>query len=129
MELEAHGGHGPSDLLKDELSQSLEELEALLKAKDEVGAHWQLEPEADRSFILSLVFISGVERPKCLLYTSMYIILGNPHFAKQESRVSPDGARQGPGHPQITGKTLDSCDGEACSCCCPEWFQVAVSSC
>lgn len=36
-ELEAHGGHGPSDLLKDELTQSLEELEALLKAKDEVG--------------------------------------------------------------------------------------------
>uniref|UniRef100_A0A3B4UJ24 Homer scaffold protein 3 n=1 Tax=Seriola dumerili TaxID=41447 RepID=A0A3B4UJ24_SERDU len=35
-ELEAHGGHGPSDLLKDELTQSLEELEALLKAKDEV---------------------------------------------------------------------------------------------
>lgn len=29
--------HGPSDLLKDELTQSLEELEALLKAKDEVG--------------------------------------------------------------------------------------------
>ncbi|XP_039877995.1 homer protein homolog 3-like isoform X4 [Simochromis diagramma] len=27
--------HGPSDLLKDELTQSLEELEALLKAKDE----------------------------------------------------------------------------------------------
>uniref|UniRef100_A0A3B4AUI7 WH1 domain-containing protein n=1 Tax=Periophthalmus magnuspinnatus TaxID=409849 RepID=A0A3B4AUI7_9GOBI len=37
-ELEAHGGHGPSDLLKDELTQSLEELEALLKAKDEVRA-------------------------------------------------------------------------------------------
>ena len=36
-ELETHGGHGPSDLLKDELTQSLEELEALLKAKDEVG--------------------------------------------------------------------------------------------
>uniref|UniRef100_A0A3Q3FHB1 Homer scaffold protein 3 n=1 Tax=Labrus bergylta TaxID=56723 RepID=A0A3Q3FHB1_9LABR len=36
-ELEAHGGHGPSDLLKDELTQSLEELESLLKAKDEVG--------------------------------------------------------------------------------------------
>uniref|UniRef100_A0A3Q2XB84 Homer protein homolog 3-like n=1 Tax=Hippocampus comes TaxID=109280 RepID=A0A3Q2XB84_HIPCM len=35
-DLEAHGGHGPSDLLKDELTQSLEELEALLKAKDEV---------------------------------------------------------------------------------------------
>nr|XP_033960025.1 homer protein homolog 3-like isoform X3 [Pseudochaenichthys georgianus] len=34
-EIEAHGGHGPSDLLKDELTQSLEELEALLKAKDE----------------------------------------------------------------------------------------------
>ncbi|XP_041659892.1 homer protein homolog 3-like isoform X1 [Cheilinus undulatus] len=34
-ELEAHGGHGPSDLLKDELTQSLEELESLLKAKDE----------------------------------------------------------------------------------------------
>ncbi|XP_032387056.1 homer protein homolog 3 isoform X5 [Etheostoma spectabile] len=34
-ELEAHGGHGPSDRLKDELTQSLEELEALLKAKDE----------------------------------------------------------------------------------------------
>ncbi|XP_026879580.2 homer protein homolog 3 isoform X2 [Electrophorus electricus] len=34
-ELEAHGGHGPSDILKDELTQSLEELEALLKAKDE----------------------------------------------------------------------------------------------
>lgn len=38
-DLEAHAGQGPSDLLKDELSQSLEELEALLKAKDEVGAH------------------------------------------------------------------------------------------
>lgn len=37
-DLEAHGGHGPSDLLKDELTQSLEELEALLKAKDEVGS-------------------------------------------------------------------------------------------
>lgn len=36
-DLEAHAGQGPSDLLKDELSQSLEELEALLKAKDEVG--------------------------------------------------------------------------------------------
>lgn len=35
-DLEAHGSHGPSDLLKDELTQSLEELEALLKAKDEV---------------------------------------------------------------------------------------------
>uniref|UniRef100_A0A667ZRE8 Homer scaffold protein 3 n=1 Tax=Myripristis murdjan TaxID=586833 RepID=A0A667ZRE8_9TELE len=35
-ELEAHGGQGPSDLLKDELTQSLEELESLLKAKDEV---------------------------------------------------------------------------------------------
>ncbi|XP_047223417.1 homer protein homolog 3-like isoform X5 [Girardinichthys multiradiatus] len=34
-ELETHGGQGPSDLLKDELTQSLEELEALLKAKDE----------------------------------------------------------------------------------------------
>ncbi|XP_065118420.1 homer protein homolog 3 [Paramisgurnus dabryanus] len=34
-ELEAHGVHGPSDLLKDELTQSLEELENLLKAKDE----------------------------------------------------------------------------------------------
>ncbi|XP_023190955.1 homer protein homolog 3-like isoform X1 [Xiphophorus maculatus] len=34
-ELEAHGGQGPSELLKDELTQSLEELEALLKAKDE----------------------------------------------------------------------------------------------
>lgn len=34
-DLEAHGGHGPSDLLKDELTQSLEELENLLKAKDE----------------------------------------------------------------------------------------------
>ncbi|XP_042164022.1 homer protein homolog 3 isoform X2 [Oncorhynchus tshawytscha] len=35
-DLEAHGGHGPSDMLKDELTRSLEELEALLKAKDEV---------------------------------------------------------------------------------------------
>lgn len=34
-ELEAHGGHSPRDLLKDELTQSLEELEALLKAKDQ----------------------------------------------------------------------------------------------
>ncbi|XP_024291102.1 homer protein homolog 3 isoform X2 [Oncorhynchus tshawytscha] len=34
-DLEAHGGHGPSDTLKDELTRSLEELEALLKAKDE----------------------------------------------------------------------------------------------
>uniref|UniRef100_A0A1A8NVK7 Homer homolog 3 n=1 Tax=Nothobranchius rachovii TaxID=451742 RepID=A0A1A8NVK7_9TELE len=34
-ELEAHGGQGPSDFLKDELTQSLEDLEALLKAKDE----------------------------------------------------------------------------------------------
>ncbi|XP_038139510.1 homer protein homolog 3-like isoform X3 [Cyprinodon tularosa] len=34
-ELEIHGSQGPSDLLKDELTQSLEELEALLKAKDE----------------------------------------------------------------------------------------------
>ncbi|TRY55167.1 hypothetical protein DNTS_032657 [Danionella cerebrum] len=35
VDLEAQGGHGPSDLLKDELTQSLEELEHLLKAKDE----------------------------------------------------------------------------------------------
>uniref|UniRef100_A0A4W5LA38 Homer scaffold protein 3 n=1 Tax=Hucho hucho TaxID=62062 RepID=A0A4W5LA38_9TELE len=35
-DLEAHGSHGPSDMLKDELTRSLEELEALLKAKDEV---------------------------------------------------------------------------------------------
>lgn len=34
--MESHGGQGPSDMLKDELTQSLEELEALLKAKDEV---------------------------------------------------------------------------------------------
>ncbi|KAG1929277.1 homer protein [Pimephales promelas] len=34
-ELEAHGSQGPSDMLKDELTQSLEELENLLKAKDE----------------------------------------------------------------------------------------------
>lgn len=34
-DLEAHGGQGPSDMLKDELTQSLEELEALLRAKDE----------------------------------------------------------------------------------------------
>uniref|UniRef100_A0A1A8ERZ2 Homer homolog 3 n=1 Tax=Nothobranchius korthausae TaxID=1143690 RepID=A0A1A8ERZ2_9TELE len=34
-ELEAHGGQGPSDFLKDELTQSLEDLEALLKSKDE----------------------------------------------------------------------------------------------
>lgn len=40
--MEAHGGHGPSDLLKDELTQSLEELEALLKAKDEVSAYWSI---------------------------------------------------------------------------------------
>ena len=39
-EIEAHGGHGPSDLLKDELTQSLEELEALLKAKDEVCGYY-----------------------------------------------------------------------------------------
>ena len=43
-ELEAHGGQGPSDLLKDELTQSLEELEALLKAKDEVGKCLLLSP-------------------------------------------------------------------------------------
>lgn len=56
-ELEAHGGHGPSDLLKDELSQSLEELEALLKAKDEVGfiyCHWSQRWEA-------AMFITGVD--------------------------------------------------------------------
>uniref|UniRef100_A0A3B3CEJ3 Homer scaffold protein 3 n=1 Tax=Oryzias melastigma TaxID=30732 RepID=A0A3B3CEJ3_ORYME len=41
-ELEAHGGQGPSELLKNELTQSLEELEALLKAKDEV--HNCLQP-------------------------------------------------------------------------------------
>uniref|UniRef100_A0A673GW35 Homer protein homolog 3-like n=1 Tax=Sinocyclocheilus rhinocerous TaxID=307959 RepID=A0A673GW35_9TELE len=35
-DLEAHGGQGPSDMLKDELTQSLEELENLLKAKDGV---------------------------------------------------------------------------------------------
>uniref|UniRef100_A0A8C1A6R7 Homer scaffold protein 3a n=1 Tax=Cyprinus carpio carpio TaxID=630221 RepID=A0A8C1A6R7_CYPCA len=34
-DLEAHGAQGPSDMLKDELTQSLEELENLLKAKDE----------------------------------------------------------------------------------------------
>lgn len=34
--MESRGGQGPSDMLKDELTQSLEELEALLKAKDEV---------------------------------------------------------------------------------------------
>ncbi|KAK3513770.1 hypothetical protein QTP70_028718, partial [Hemibagrus guttatus] len=36
-DLESRGGQGPSDMLKDELTQSLEELEALLKAKDEVA--------------------------------------------------------------------------------------------
>lgn len=35
--METRGGQGPSDMLKDELTQSLEELEALLKAKDEVN--------------------------------------------------------------------------------------------
>lgn len=40
--METHGGHGPSDLLKDELTQSLEELEALLKAKDEVKVKSQM---------------------------------------------------------------------------------------
>uniref|UniRef100_A0A8C1JPV8 Homer scaffold protein 3a n=1 Tax=Cyprinus carpio TaxID=7962 RepID=A0A8C1JPV8_CYPCA len=35
-DLEVHGSQGPSDMLKDELTQSLEELENLLKAKDEV---------------------------------------------------------------------------------------------
>uniref|UniRef100_A0A9J7ZL20 WH1 domain-containing protein n=1 Tax=Cyprinus carpio carpio TaxID=630221 RepID=A0A9J7ZL20_CYPCA len=34
-DLEVHGSQGPSDMLKDELTQSLEELENLLKAKDE----------------------------------------------------------------------------------------------
>uniref|UniRef100_A0A3Q3WMV2 WH1 domain-containing protein n=1 Tax=Mola mola TaxID=94237 RepID=A0A3Q3WMV2_MOLML len=48
-ELEGHGGHGPSDLLKDELSQSLEELEALLKAKDEVGTYCPLGSEEGSS--------------------------------------------------------------------------------
>lgn len=47
--MEAHAGQGPSDLLKDELSQSLEELEALLKAKDEVGA----PPVASHAFLLT----------------------------------------------------------------------------
>lgn len=107
--MEAHGGHGPSDLLKDELSQSLEELEALLKAKDEVGAKQQLESKADCSFILSLVFNSESKVP-FFIYIYIYKFLGNPHFAKQESRVSPDGAREGRGHPQITGRKLDSCD-------------------
>uniref|UniRef100_A0A8C1RH83 Homer scaffold protein 3b n=1 Tax=Cyprinus carpio TaxID=7962 RepID=A0A8C1RH83_CYPCA len=37
-DLEAHGAQGPSDMLKDELTQSLEELENLLKAKDEARA-------------------------------------------------------------------------------------------
>lgn len=47
-DLEAHTGQGPSDLLKDELSQSLEELEALLKAKDEVGT----EPATSHVFFV-----------------------------------------------------------------------------
>ncbi|XP_026061238.1 homer protein homolog 3-like [Carassius auratus] len=34
-DLEAQGAQGPSDMMKDELTQSLEELENLLKAKDE----------------------------------------------------------------------------------------------
>uniref|UniRef100_A0A8C1SBL6 Homer scaffold protein 3a n=1 Tax=Cyprinus carpio TaxID=7962 RepID=A0A8C1SBL6_CYPCA len=38
-DLEVHGSQGPSDMLKDELTQSLEELENLLKAKDEVRAN------------------------------------------------------------------------------------------
>lgn len=42
VDLEAHGVQGPNDLLKDELTQSLEELEALLKAKDEVKVSGQV---------------------------------------------------------------------------------------
>uniref|UniRef100_A0A3Q1FUK3 Homer scaffold protein 3 n=1 Tax=Acanthochromis polyacanthus TaxID=80966 RepID=A0A3Q1FUK3_9TELE len=53
VELEAHGGHGPSDLLKDELTQSLEELEALLKAKDET-----LFIPTVTSFLLPFLFCS-----------------------------------------------------------------------
>ncbi|XP_061797878.1 homer protein homolog 3 isoform X2 [Nerophis lumbriciformis] len=56
-DLEAHGGHGPSDRLKDELTQSLEELEALLKAKDEEihilqskrAEHHDIERERDQA--------------------------------------------------------------------------------
>lgn len=75
-ELEAHGGQGPSDLLKDELTQSLEELEALLKAKDEVGSLFYQSCEAARCKV------TGVD--ECS-FNSLFS--GNPHFAKQESRV------------------------------------------
>uniref|UniRef100_A0A673MUE2 Homer protein homolog 3-like n=1 Tax=Sinocyclocheilus rhinocerous TaxID=307959 RepID=A0A673MUE2_9TELE len=43
-DLEAHGGQGPSDMLKDELTQSLEELENLLKAKDGVRVLVRSDP-------------------------------------------------------------------------------------
>uniref|UniRef100_A0A673GVM1 Homer protein homolog 3-like n=1 Tax=Sinocyclocheilus rhinocerous TaxID=307959 RepID=A0A673GVM1_9TELE len=46
-DLEAHGGQGPSDMLKDELTQSLEELENLLKAKDGVRADTHTHTHTD----------------------------------------------------------------------------------
>lgn len=58
-ELEAHGGQGPSDLLKDELTQSLEELEALLKAKDEVGTPFYHQLELKRWE--AAMFITGAD--------------------------------------------------------------------
>lgn len=81
-DLEAHAGPGPSDLLKDELSQSLEELEALLKAKDEVGT----EPR-DVS--------RGLPHPQTHSAHSFSLFLGDPHFAKQKSQLPSDGACQG----------------------------------
>lgn len=74
-ELEAHGGHGPSDLLKDELTQSLEELEALLKAKDEVGTF-------DCTVIVLLYLESKVEHSDVHGRCTFYSFPGNPHFAE-----------------------------------------------
>uniref|UniRef100_A0A8C9V8R2 Homer scaffold protein 3 n=1 Tax=Scleropages formosus TaxID=113540 RepID=A0A8C9V8R2_SCLFO len=64
-DLESHGGgHGPSDLLKDELTQSLEELEALLKAKDEVkpcGTLQLVNAVCDFTFCFQELEIRNVE--------------------------------------------------------------------
>lgn len=63
------------------------------------------------------MFITGVDETIQPLKTQKCIshsFLGNPHFTKQESRLSQIGTREGRGHPQITGRTLDYYGNVAC---------------
>lgn len=53
---------------------------------------------------------SATQNSKCIFHS----FLGNPHFTKQESRLSQIGTREGRGHPQITGRMLDYYGNVAC---------------